>query len=369
MQLRRAPLEDWLRDSYFDARIDISSSGVEPYSMAELFELTGLEPRHLAEVTFRDSRSCGAPELRSAIAQRWGDGDPSRVMVTHGSGEAQYMVLTTLLRPGDEVVVVEPAYHTLVGIAEAIGCTVVPWRLRFEDGFVPDLDALASLVTPRTRAVIANFPHNPTGISVDAQAQRRIVDTARAHGAYLIWDSVFADMRYDGHLPANPAMEYDRAISFGTFSKGLGLPGLRVGWCFAPEPLIDKLVVMRDYTTLALSPLVEQVALHAVRGADALLVPKMELARRNLSVLDSWMAEHDEKADWVRPHGGVVAFPRLRGVDDEQFCDRLMREHGVLLIPGRCFGMPGHVRLGFGVPTDQLRDGLDRMSRLLDETR
>ncbi|MGW4509175.1 capreomycidine synthase [Streptomyces sp. NPDC004436] len=365
MKLRRAPLEDWLRDHYFDARIDISSSGVEPYTMTDLFRLTELTPEDLSGVVFRDSRSCGAPELRAAIAARWGDGDPARVMATSGSGEVQYMVLTTLLRPGDEVVVVEPAYHTLVGIAEAIGCKIVPWQLRWEDGFAPDLDELAGLVTDRTRAVIANFPHNPTGIGVSAQEQDRIVDIARTHGTYLIWDSVFADMTYDRGTPPNPALSYPRAISFGTLSKGLGLPGLRVGWCFAPEELIEELVVLRDYTTLALSPLVETVALHAVRGADALLEPRMRLVRENVERVAGWMEDHGEHVGWVRPHGGAVAFPRLHGVDDEVFCDRLMREQGVLLVPGSCFGSPGHVRLGFGVLADQLEDGLSAMSRLL----
>jgi capreomycidine synthase len=366
MRLARAPLEDWLRDYYFTARIDISSSGVNPYSIAELRDILGIDIADLDSVQFRDSRSAGDPGLRVAIAERWGNGDPERVMAANGSSEALFLVMMALLRSGDEVVVPEPAYHSLVSVAEAIGCRLRRWRLRFEEGFQPDVDELASLMSERTRMVVINFPHNPTGASIDIATLRRIAEVVSDTGAFLMCDAVFAELTYNGPPLTDATLLYERAISFGTLSKAYGCPGLRVGWFMGPQEVVEACISIRDYTTLALSPLVELFAIRAVRAADLLLHPKLQQATRNLSMLQDWIAQHKANVECALPAGGVVAFPRLRNVPDvEEFCHSLMRKHGVLLVPGTCFGMPGHVRLGFGGDTDELRDGLSCLAEML----
>jgi capreomycidine synthase len=370
MDLRPAPLEDWLRDYYFTAEIDISSSGVEPYSMAELRTRLGIAADELDQVVFRDSQSCGADDLREAVARQFGDGNSAKVLVTNGSCEAEFLLMTTFLRPEDEIVVVDPAYHTLGALAEAIGCRVVPWRLQPERGFAPDMDRLRYLLSPTTRAIVVNFPHNPTGVSVDADTQRRIIDLAREFDAYLIWDAAFREITYDADPLDSPSRLYEKAITFGTLSKSFGLPGLRVGWGIMPEDLIKPCIRLRDYSTYALSPLVERVALHAVRGADVLLASRYEQAVKNLSLLDAWMQGHEGLVEWVRPSGGVCAFPRLPNARDvEEFCHRLMAEYRVLLVPGTCFGMPGHVRLGFGGATESFVEGMSRLSVMLTKGR
>jgi aspartate/methionine/tyrosine aminotransferase len=151
-------------------------------------------------------------------------------------------------------------------------------------------------------------------------------------------------------------------------SKAYGLPGLRVGWCIAPPDVVTACASVRDYTTLALSPMVELVALRAVQNADALLQPRLTQARHNLGLLDEWMSAHKDRVSWVRPEAGVVAFPRLLDVPAvDDLCHRLMREHGVLLVPGTCFGRPGHVRIGFGGATHELVQGLSALSQLISD--
>ena len=366
MRLPPAPLEQWLRDYYFEAKVDISSSGVEPYGFHEIRELLKIDAADLDEITFRDSRSCGDPRLREAISRRWGNGDPNRVMATNGSSEALFLVLSTLLSPGDEVVAIDPAYHSLVSIASGIGCRIISWRLGADNGFQPDLDTLAQLLTSRTRMLIVNFPHNPTGVSLTPGAQEQLIAMAEEVGCYLIWDAAFADLTYDSAPLPDPSLRYERAITFGTLSKAFGLPGLRVGWCIAPADVLEACVQWRDYTTLALSPLVELLAIRAVEKADELLRPRLAIARHNLEFLENWIAEQADRVEWVRPHGGVVAFPRFPYVEDVvAFCHQLMQEYRVLLVPGTCFGLSGHVRLGFGCPTAELEQGLTAVSALL----
>jgi capreomycidine synthase len=366
MRLPPAPLEDWLRDYYFATDADISSSGVEPYSFKEIRQTLGIDHAELDSLEFRDSRSCGDPRLREAIARRWGDGDPDRVMAGNGSTEVLFLVMAALLRPGDEVVVVEPAYHALVSIATGIGCRIVSWPLRFEHSFAPDFDELGQLLSGRTRMLVVNFPHNPTGVSIDRAAQERLVAMAAERAAFLVWDGAFADLALRSPALPDASLLYDKAISFGTLSKSFGLPGLRVGWCFAPPDVLRACVQWRDYTTLALSPLVELVAIRAVEHAEALLGPRLAQAQRNLALLEQWVARQEGDVSWVSPDGGVVAFPRLNNVPDvEEFCHRLMDSHRVLLVPGTCFGRPGHVRLGFGGGARDLALGLDAVGTLL----
>lgn len=363
-----ALLEDWLRDYYFTTEIDISSSGVENFSMAELRELLSLGEGELDSVVFDDSPSCGSEGLRRAIADRWAGGDPSRVMATHGSSEVIFLIMSALLGEGDEVVILDPCYHALRNLAEAAGCVLKPWRLDFERGFAADVEELKRLLTPRTKMVVVNFPHNPTGTTVTADEQRQIIEAAAGVNAYLVWDAAFAELTHDAEPLPNPSLLYDRAITLGTLSKGYGLAGLRVGWCVAPPELMAGFVHWRDYTTLYLSPLVEAVAQRAVERADALLAPRLGRARKNLDVVAAWVAENSEHVEWVRPRGGVTAFLRLRRVGDvETFCHRLARERGTLLVPGVCFDRPEHVRLGFGGPTAALSEGLARLSSLLRE--
>jgi capreomycidine synthase len=366
MRLRQAPLEDWLRDYYFAAETDISSSGVQPYSMAELRAKTGLASEDIDALIFNDGYSLGTPEVRAAIASRWGSGEPDKVMTTSGSGEAIYLVLTTLLRPGDEVIVVQPGYHLLVELAAALGCTMKTWQLNADAGWEASLDELAALVTERTRAIIVNFPQNPTGATIGAADMRTLLRHAAAVGAYVLWDAALADLTYDTPPLPDVSACYPRGISFGTFSKAFGLPGLRFGWCIAPPDVLAGCVRIRDYSTLHVSPLIELLALRVLQNAGRFLEPRLEQARANRIILKEWADAAAGKVSLVLPAGGVAAFPRLDQIaSTDEFCEGLFKKHGVLVVPGSCFGYPHYIRLGFGGDTAELITGLEILSGLL----
>jgi capreomycidine synthase len=360
-------LESCMRQYYFDTDIDIGSSGVQSFSMSDLRMLLSLTQAETDAIVFDDSRTLGDPLLREAIARRWGNGDAGRVMATHGSSEAIYLILNALLRPGDEVVALDPVYPQFHAIAESIGCRLKPWQLSAERNFEADLGELKSLVGPRTRMLIVNFPHNPTGSTLSPEQLRELIEVAAEVGAYLVWDAAFAELTYDSDPLPDPSLTYQRAISIGTLSKAYGLPGLRVGWCIAPAEVLERCAQLRDYINLHLSPLVELIARRAIENADVLRGIRLRQARANLEMLAGWaQEEHGELVEWVRPRGGVCAFVGLRGVSDvEGFCHDLARRHRVLLVPGRCFNYPSHVRLGFGGATAELREGLARLSAQL----
>ena len=366
-ELPPALLEEWMREFYFDTEIDLGSSGVSSFSIRELRELLGFTQRDLDQIVMEDSRTLGDPSLREAFARRWRNGNAEEVMATHGSSEAISLIMNSLLRPGDEVVALSPAYQQLFSIAESIGCSVKHWPLIFEQQLVPDLATARKLIGPRTRMVVVNFPHNPTGVSMSLQAQEELIDVVSKTGAYLVWDAAFAEMMHEAPALPDPGLRYDRTISIGTLSKGYGLPGLRVGWCLAAADILERFVRQRDYTTLHLSPLVEFIATRVIENADIVLENRLRDARVNLEILTGWIDRNREVVEWVRPHGGVCAFPRLNRVsDDEAFCRQLAVTQRVLLVPGSRFGCPQHVRLGFGATTSEFEAGLARLSAHLE---
>ncbi|NJM73369.1 MAG: capreomycidine synthase [Scytonema sp. RU_4_4] len=365
-EIAPALLESWMRDYYFSTEIDIGSSGVENFSLTELYQLTNLTQEELKNVVFHDSSSLGSLQLRQAIASRWSNGNPEQVMVTHGSSEANFLIMNGLLNAGDEVVVLDPCYQQLFSIAESIGCQLKRWQLRCQNNFAPDIEEAKKLITPHTRMVIVNFPHNPTGTSLSQQEQNELIEAVAEVGAYLVWDAAFADIVYDGIPLPNPNLYYDRSISMGTFSKCYGLPGLRFGWCLASKEVLERFVHLRDYMTLHLSPMIELIAQRVVEKADNLLSIRLQQAHTNLDILSKWVEEHQEFVKWSRPQGGVCTFLGLRSISDsEAFCHHLANVYKVLLVPGTCFNHPSHVRFGFGGATSDLKEGLSRLSKAL----
>lgn len=367
MQFTPFTLENWFREHYFDSEIVLCVSGVEEFSLGELRTLVHLSQEEMDCIVFKDSPSYGSLALREAIARRWRQGNAEQVMVTHGSSEAIFLVMTALLRPGDEIVVLSPCYQALFSIPEAIGCTVRHWKLRPEQQFIPDIEELKRLLSPQTRMVVVNVPNNPTGSILTQEQQQELIALVEKNNAYLLWDSAFTQLSYDTPPLPDPGLQYERTITLGTLTKTYGLSGLRVGWCLASPDVLKKCIGVRDYITLNLSPLVEHIALRVVENIDILRDIRFRQACINRDILTEWITSHSEHVDWTRPQGGVSTFLKFTGVADvEMFCRDFAKKYSVFLLPGACFGYPEFVRLGFGGATKELQEGLTRLSLFLN---
>lgn len=357
-------LEAWYREFLPIATTDISSSGVSPYTLDELLDLTGLELGELGSVVLDDSVSYGAPRLRRAIAARYGGGEGERVIATHGSSEAISLLLTAALGPGDRVIVFGPIYHSLGHFPAALGSFVEQVPLAYLVGAAPG--DIPAIVPEQTDAVILNSPHNPTGAVVPPATAAALAARCDAIGATFIWDAAMAELD-QGRSAIIPVPS--RSITFGTLSKAFGLPGLRVGWALAEPTLLERTLAHRDRTTLFLSPLVEVLAAAAVEHADALIGPRLAQATHNLALVDAWVAD-DDRLRWCRPEGGVCGLVHIHDVGDvARFCRDLLSATGVLLVPGTAFGVEGAVRLGFGGRTADLERGLAAFGDALPSTR
>jgi capreomycidine synthase len=365
MKLPQAELEHWMRDYYFDCQYDLGSSGVYSYGLGEIFDTLGLPTDVLKEIVFDDSLTRGSVGLRQALANRYGNGDHNNVMVANGSNEVLYHLLTTLLEPEDEVVVLDTIYHALDAVPIAKGCDIKLWKMSADDGFSVDLDQLREIVSTKTKLIAVNFPHNPTGVTITQAQQDELIEIARAADAYLVWDAAFDELTLTERLK-NPFLSYDKAISVGTLSKCYGMPGLRVGWCFASEEVILKSVQLRDYTTLYVSPLIEFIAQRVIENADLFIQPRIREALENNRYLHDWIDDHQEYVEGTVYKGGATCLLRLKQVDDvAEFCKMLAQRESIMVVPGQCFGHKQHVRLGFGDRKEHFVKGLGILSQYL----
>jgi aspartate/methionine/tyrosine aminotransferase len=240
-------LERWMTSYETNVRYDIADSGIFRMTAGELVELVPESARaealnDLLATPLGYSEARGTEALRAELARTYRDLSPDDILVTTGAIEANFVLLNTLLEPGDHVVAVDPAYQQLQSVPRAIGCEVALWRLRPENGFRYDLDELERLVTPRTKLIVINTPHNPTGAVLTADELRRIYDLAERLDARVLCDEAYRWLELPGGEPI-PAPMRDlgpRAISVGTLSKPFGLPGVRIGWIAAPDDVAHR---------------------------------------------------------------------------------------------------------------------------------
>ena len=331
----------------------LCASDVETYSMAELLSLADPEGRELWDrLALGYTESTGHPRLRAEVASLYAGVVPEQTLVFAGAEEAIFCFAHAALRAGDHAIVVWPAYQALYEVARSVGAEVTLLPLRAEDGWALDVEALRRAVRPNTRAIVINYPHNPTGAHISEAELRQVVEIAREAGAWLFSDEVYRFSEYDpADLLPGVVSLYERGVSLGVLSKAFGLAGLRIGWVATQdEALLARLMALKDYTTICAAGPSEILALIALRARETILARNVALVTRNLAEVERFMGAHEAWFEWLPPRAGCIAFPRLRrGGPVSAFTDRLAREHGVLLMLGDVFDHPNdHFRIGFG---------------------
>ncbi len=346
----------------------LCASDVEPLSLRELLELADDETRELWDgLVLGYTETLGSPLLRREIAGLYETLEPDDTIAVVGASEALFNLFSALVRPGDHVIALWPAYQSLYDLARAQGAEVELVELKPEDGWALDLDRIAAAMRPATRAVVVNLPHNPTGMHVGAAEFDALVELVERHGATLVCDEVYRGLEQDPakRLPA-AADRSASAVSVGVLSKSYALAGLRVGWLATRDrALLEAAAEVRDYTSLCSPAPSEVLGVIALRAADALLERSRGIIAANLPLVDELMAEHPDQLDWVRPSAGSIGFPRYLGAGgSDAFNERVVSEQGVLLLPGRVYGYGGgRFRLGFG--RRNLPDAVERLDRQL----
>ncbi|KAK6077062.1 aspartate aminotransferase [Seiridium cupressi] len=298
----------------------------------------------------------GSAELRQNITNLYRtEGDVegisnSSVVVTQGAIAANHLVFYSLVGPGDHVISVFPTYQQLYAVPESLGAEVSLWRLKAEDEFVPDVQTLRELIKSNTKMIVINNPNNPTGAVIPIETLKKIAEVAREHDIILFSDEVyrplFHSVEADKIPPSALSLGWDKTVVTSSMSKAWALAGIRLGWVASRDSsIIEKVAVARDYTTISVSQLDDQVARYALSDdvRPQLIERNINLARRNLALLDQFVQNHSDVVSWVKPTAGTTAFIQFRKagqpVEDEHFCLDVLNETKVMFLPGRkCFG-------------------------------
>ena len=349
--LREFALERWFARWEFVARHNLCASDAEPWSLRELLALADDDARYRWErLALGYTETAGLPALREAIAGLYERVAPADVHTFAGAEEGIFLAMHAMLGPGDHVVVATPCYQSLHEVARAAGARVteVPFDPR---DWSLEVDAVRDAMTSRTRAIVVNFPHSPTGALAPRETLDALVAIAEANGVWLFSDEVYRGLELDpaARLPAAADLS-PHAVSLGVMSKAYGLAGLRVGWIATRDAaLLRRIAALKDYTTICNAAPSEVLALIALRAHDRVLARTMAIVRANLKRLDEFFTRHASRFAWVPPRAGSVAFPRLREGDATALAEEAVREAGVLLLPGALFGAePSHFRVGYG---------------------
>ncbi|MBZ5727622.1 MAG: aminotransferase class I/II-fold pyridoxal phosphate-dependent enzyme [Acidobacteriia bacterium] len=338
------------------ARFNLATSGVGAFPLREL-------PFDWAQLEINGDDGYGYLPLQRAIAEKSGV-DTECVVTAEGTSMANYLAMATLLEAGDEVLIEHPAYGLLVDAARYIGAAVKRFARTEESGYALDPAAVRRAITPKTRLIVGTNLHNPSSVLAPEAVLRDVVDLARGVGARVLVDEVYLDAVYED-TPRTAFHLGPEVVVTSSLTKVYGLSGLRCGWILA-EP--DLARAMRQLNNLFAATPVHPGELLSV-AAFQHLAPIRERARqiveRDRLLLDEFLDRH-AAISAPRTNFGTTSFINLRNGDAEAFLARLRAEYETSAVPGRFFGMPGHIRVGMGVNTEMFREGLRRIGLALD---
>ncbi|NMC81068.1 MAG: aminotransferase class I/II-fold pyridoxal phosphate-dependent enzyme [Chloroflexi bacterium] len=366
MKYRRMPIEIESPEQfgYDKIRCNLTESSVTDQSLAGL----GLD---LSQLVLAYTDHLGKPGLRELIAADGPNLSPQDVLVTPSAAAALFIVATSLLNPGDHMVVMHPNYATSIETPLAIGCQVDYLRLSFENGFRFDIDQLAALLRPETKLISLTSPHNPTGMALSEAELNAVIALAESRGCYLLLDETYREMNFAGPTPLAASISR-RAISVASMSKSYGLPGIRIGWIISrDDALQETFLAAKEQIFICNSVVDEEIAFHVLNRKSQVLPPILERNRRGFEITRAWMAQQNGM-EWVPPAGGVVCFPRIRAAaasNVDGFYAILNDKYRTFVGPGHWFGMERrYMRVGYGwTSLEELAEGLQNISLALEE--
>jgi aspartate/methionine/tyrosine aminotransferase len=373
MKIETFQLERWMTTYELAVKYDIAESGIAPMSINDLLDLLPDSERaetlhSLLDLRLGYSEARGTAALRTELASTYANTSPDNILITTGAIEANYLLFNTLLDAGDDVVVIDPAYQQLQSVPRAIGCNVSLWKPRQEQGFHFILDDLRLLVSKKTRLIVINSPHNPTGAALSADEIRRVYELAEEVGATVLCDEAYRWLEVPGGEPSAPPIRNlgERGISVGTVSKPFGLPGLRIGWIAAPVDVVAQCWAMRDFISLSPGGLSDALALLALRHRDQIAARTSAIIETNLDTAVAWFARNSDLVSWTPPRGGLLSLMRYHlELPSYELANTLAERYSVMLAPGAAFGYEGWLRIGIGARPEVFRAGLEQAERCL----
>lgn len=365
MQLKPFLLDQWLDRYEHSIDFNLGASTGPAWTVNEILALgSGEQRQRFLNHKVVYSRPAGAEGLRTAIAEMQGVSAES-VQVVTGASEALLVLMWLAAGPGANVILPRPGFTTFSALPESLGVEIRYYSIHKDNNFSIDVEEIKKLADSNTRLVLVNSPHNPTGATISDAELDSLHEFTSARGIQLVSDEVYHPI-YRGRITQSAA-RLPNATVIHDFSKAFPLSGVRTGWMIEHDPKRrQQYWNARAYFSISNNTAGEILAEIAMRHRHIVLGKTQEAASTNLRHLEAFMAEHSETLGWIRPQGGMTAFPwLLSGEDARPFC-QAAAERGILLAPGDCFDVPSHFRLGFAAATeDAFTKALDRLGEFV----
>ena len=357
---------------------DVISLGVGEPDFRTPWQIRSAGIRSLERGSTRYTSNRGLSELRQEIAnyteRKYGvKYDPKReILVTVGGSEAIDMAIRTLVNPGDEVIIPEPSYVCYVPLTRLAGGVPVIINTKAENDFKLTPEELSAAITDRTKLVILPYPSNPTGAIMEREDLEKIARVLADTDIMVVSDEIYAELTFGGvkHTSAASIPElYPRTVVVNGFSKAFSMTGWRLGYAMGPAPIISEITKLHQYAIMCAPTLSQNAAIVALKSCD--------------SAVSDMVREYDERRKIIvhglnllglecrEPKGAFYAFPSIKstGLTSEEFCERLLLEKRVAVIPGTAFGASGEgfVRVSYCYSLLHIKEALRRISEFLDD--
>ncbi|MCU1331816.1 MAG: Aminotransferase [Candidatus Angelobacter sp.] len=348
--------------------INLADSSVKCANVSDL--LAGEDARPLLELPLYYPEVNGTTTLRDRIAALYPNASRTNVLVTVGAAQANWMVCSTLLEQGDEVIVISPGYRQVWGLAKNAGCRVKEAQLRPQNNWRLDLDELESLAGSKTKLISIVNPNNPTGSILSGEEMKRIVSICQKTGAWLHADEVYRGTELAGEETPSFWGMYERVVCVNSMSKAYGLAGLRIGWAVAAQEMVEELWRRHEYSVIAAAgpsmKLAEIALLPAKR--KMLLDRQRGLSRNGHTVLENWVREQEGRFSVSPAVATSIAFVRYNfDMLSAELADYIRRKASVLVAPGGYMGTENHLRITVGYEPEKVRTALERIGAVAAE--
>jgi len=366
MKIKDFGVETWINNYEKDCVYNLSGTCVGVLGVKDLISLAA-EPEKVLEemldIELGYGEVFGTERLRNNIAGLYNNALEKNVSLAHGAIGANSLVYLTLIERGDKVVSILPVYEQHYSIPDSLGAEVKKVFLKEENDWQIDLNELEEAVTSDTKMICFNNPNNPTGALISDELMESVVEIARKNNAYILCDEVYRGLSHSGNPFSKSIFDiYEKGISVGSLSKTFSLPGLRLGWIVAPEDVIEKINVQRNYHVICVGRVNDFLASVALENEDKIISNNLSICKKGLRMLDDWV-NSEEHISYVKPQAGTTAFLKYdMNIPSEELCLKLQRQTGVMFLPGAVMDVENHLRIGYTGNFEQTQKALDIFS-------
>ncbi len=352
MKLKPFKLERYFSKYEFNVQHLMSCSDCEPLSIKDLLENADDECVNMWENLYLSyTESKGHPVLLDEIAKLY-DGINPEDIIEIVPEEGIYIAMRSLIEDGDHVVCVNPCYQSLQEVAKAQGARLKLWEAKYDNGWKFDIDELRSLVTNKTKMIVINFPHNPTGAMPTIDEFHEIINIAKKNDCIIFSDEMYRYLEYDEADRLPSACEvYDKAISLFGMSKTFSMPGLRMGWLVTKNAdFMAEFMTYKDYTTICQNACSQVLSIMALRQKDGIIKRNLDIIKSNLDAFDSVVQKHSNIISYTKPIAGSVTMPMMdESIPTYQLSQDLIKERNLMILPDLTYDIDDNgFRLGLG---------------------